>query len=1378
MSTQEVGKYRQFFDVDEKYFPCIDDSAIEAGAPWENTYPHETFIELLKNVENMLGGSTKRSVWIHGAYGTGKSQCAHALKKILEVPEEELKAYWNQYEPLRNNVDLLNKILGHKDRGIVTAYRYASGGITTPRDLYFTIQESVKKALENSTNVSYMGENSLKESVLAWIKEHKEIFDILLKKPEWVATFSQSTSDEVINTLEKSSNVKSLMDNIFKMADKEGITAMSLDGDKLKNWLKDVIEKNDVKIVLVWDEFSGFFKQNRNSLDEFQKIVALCQEVPFYLVVVTHQTNSIINNEDQSWKVIQQRYYFSEISLPDNIAFNLIGHAFNVKPAALDMWNICADDLNNRLSTSRAAVMKAARISVPKVIKDIMPIHPMTALILKNIAVAFQSNQRSMFDFIKIANADDTQAFQWFIDKTGPDDDHPLLTVDMLWDFFYVKGRDNLTADIRMILDTYPQQQNLRDDEKRVLKTILIMQAIDKRLGGTIELLKPTEQNISYVYEGITSGLDTQCKNIAKGLAAKGILVNTPIGHNKYAYGAAVLAGDQAKIDEFKKTIKQNCTTAKLVSEGKLETVLSLPPALRLRYEMNPGNGNLVPVTSADFTRKINELKDAPMGWHFLAVIAFAKNDDEATALRKMIKEAAQNDEYRNIVFIDALSTVLGEDDFDAYVDFAAMAQYYQGNPKSATDNTIKAQQVLAVTWKNRIYNGSFTIYHFDCKEGEKVIGGSTVAEVLQTIVISKYKYIFDFCRGVNENQLKTTQLKLAAKCGIIKATSGVMARAEKSVLSSVWDVNDYWNNAETSGLEISVIKKDIEGIIDDGFKKDGQISIDDIYSHLEDKYGFAPCNLSAFIVGFLLKEYGGEPFRYLDSSGSHDSMSAEKLAEMIGNYISGKSNPTYIVKMTPEEMAFYEMTEKAWGLEANSCAQISQAQVAVKNKMQSLRLPVWSLKEVDNIGVYDFVEMYIELIQKEGKDAHKIALRIGSAAMIKTSLGDALAELLTIEKCQEGMKAFLQRFENGVLLKLASEIGAEETMLSDISHLFSVAYSSLWKSDMGETEIQKLIVDYTFVKETNRLLNCSSHSKVEAFDKWREKLEFVMCSHEALEEFFSSMKDIYVFLFDIVTRKDILPEQMKKYTLALEEYRADLQSYFDNEISIFHEIYKAYLDDISIEECVQLKVPQLINVFRKSKTESNVIIKGLADEFRKDQTKTKMFNLWKEKTGSKTPRDWSAAHRTPILCLIPRDIYDDAKKTFEVLNRTTATEKEIESALEFLKAADFYTELMNQYKVDQAFLKILGRYKTILADIEKVRDALERLSVDPYEWDTHPSIKAKIEELAKAEYDAGGSDTVVSKIEKMSSEDLKKHLIKLIKDNINIGVEIMNEGE
>ena len=123
----------------------------------------------------------------------------------------------------------------------------------------------------------------------------------------------------------------------------------------------------------------------------------------------------------------------------NNIAFDLIGHAFKVKSAAADTWNNCADALNSRLSDSRNAVMKAANITDQKVIKDIMPLHPMTALVLKNIAEAFASNQRSMFDFIKVR--DDSQAFQWFISNYGPDDDYPLLTIDMLWDFFYEKGK-------------------------------------------------------------------------------------------------------------------------------------------------------------------------------------------------------------------------------------------------------------------------------------------------------------------------------------------------------------------------------------------------------------------------------------------------------------------------------------------------------------------------------------------------------------------------------------------------------------------------------------------------------------------------------------------------------------------------------------------------------------------------------------------------------------------------------------------------------------------------------------------------------------------------------------------------------------------------
>lgn len=204
-------KYCEYFDVDEMYFPCIDESAINSGVAWDTTYPHKTFIDLLNLTEKMLGGNTNRSIWIHGAYGTGKSQCAYTLKKLLEVSEQETRSYFNKFEPLKKNQALLEKLIGHKAQGIVTAYRYASGSITTPRQLFFAVQESIKKALDEN-NIDYKGENSLKESVIAWLEDqtHNNFMDNLLQKPKWVSTFSQSSANEIINTLKKSSDVSSL----------------------------------------------------------------------------------------------------------------------------------------------------------------------------------------------------------------------------------------------------------------------------------------------------------------------------------------------------------------------------------------------------------------------------------------------------------------------------------------------------------------------------------------------------------------------------------------------------------------------------------------------------------------------------------------------------------------------------------------------------------------------------------------------------------------------------------------------------------------------------------------------------------------------------------------------------------------------------------------------------------------------------------------------------------------------------------------------------------------------------------------------------------------------------------------------------------------
>ena len=111
--------------------------------------------------------------------------------------------------------------------------------------------------------------------------------------------------------------------------------------------------------------------------------------------------------------------------------------------------------MNIRLNTVRKKVMDEARITRPEVMQNIIPLHPMAALLLKYIATAYQSNQRSMFDFVKSTDNENVQAFQWFIANNGPTSNRPLLTVDLLWNFFYERGKDNLEDNIRHILDFF-----------------------------------------------------------------------------------------------------------------------------------------------------------------------------------------------------------------------------------------------------------------------------------------------------------------------------------------------------------------------------------------------------------------------------------------------------------------------------------------------------------------------------------------------------------------------------------------------------------------------------------------------------------------------------------------------------------------------------------------------------------------------------------------------------------------------------------------------------------------------------------------------------------------------------------------------------------
>ena len=329
------------------------------------------------------------------------------LRNLFSCPEEEFDAYFDGYANLRDEIDLRTRLLSLRRGKIVTASRYTTGDITSTSKLIFAVFESLTAALKQN-GCKFYGAKTLRGKIVGWLESDEanlEMFRAKIRKPEYRMSPSLAgrTAEEIIERLKNpESQVSQLVEEILELGEREGIVAFNINMKDLIEWITEVIEENELKaLILFWDEFTQFFGNNRNNLDEFQRLAKLTNIAPFYLFIASHESQSLVGVGDQSFKSLHDRFEHKEIRLPDNIALELIGHALQVKEVAKDNWNHISAALRERTAIPRKVVMDFANIDDEKILTDILPIHPMSAIILKNLAYYFASNQRRIFTFIK-----------------------------------------------------------------------------------------------------------------------------------------------------------------------------------------------------------------------------------------------------------------------------------------------------------------------------------------------------------------------------------------------------------------------------------------------------------------------------------------------------------------------------------------------------------------------------------------------------------------------------------------------------------------------------------------------------------------------------------------------------------------------------------------------------------------------------------------------------------------------------------------------------------------------------------------------------------------------------------------------------------------
>ena len=1393
------NKYKDYFDIDPDYFPAVNPDVIKSNPElWKKFYPHETFIKLIKDIVSVLNRQQKQNIWVEGAYGTGKSHAVLTLKHLLDSTEQETKEY---FETFNLDQDLLKKFLYVKSEGkIITVHRYASSSIKGDNDLFIAIQESIEQALRDA-GIDNAAHGAMKDAVVKYLSDeyNKQYFNGLVTGP-YASLFGGSDADKIIKDLQEYTEdaLRELMRKIFKVANERQIRAFTLDDKGLCEWIRETIRQNKLNaIVFIWDEFTEYFQNNMTALTGFQTMLELSETEHFCFIPVTHKSEALFSAQDTMKNKILGRFVRPRcvIELPENMAFQLMGAAMqkNSDPVIYQEWTEeILPDLCDRTVNSRVIVGKQTKLNDEQM-RGILPIHPYAASLLKHISTSFDSNQRSMFDFIKNDRGDDTHAFQWFIKNCGPLDDNPLLTIDMLWNFFYDMGKESLALSIRQILDNYPRlsRANLLEDEKRVLKAVLLFQAISFEVRDSVDLFLANEKNLNSAFEG--SDLEGKASHIAEKLVKDKILYKKIVGKND-VYSVLIGEMSEDQIEKHKKKYLTK-TTSSLITDGALDEAIELPAALKLRYKLVYAG-----ITDFEQTTKkcMNEAERD--GKHLYGVVTFAKDSSERLALSQKITTKLNENPDTPVIFIDCSKTLLGEEQFAEWVEFKAKADYHSGKDKDqSTQNSNYANDVLK-NWRKNIKDGEFVYY-------SKVrLNGETLAteDALMDELCAYNRKIFTNgleCYNVIANMWTLNAARQGAECGLKEEIAGTFRSSNPNTklevaLNGAWKVQDYWTSSPS--LNISAIKARLEELMRTKLRRDGRISIRTIFETLsEAPYGFMPCNLSAFILGFLLKEYCGGKYTWSDDTTS-DELTVDKMKEMIHEILQQEKTPNpryrdkYIVTMPQEVKAFIDITSKAFGISKSQCTSVEAARERVRAKMRELSFPIWTLDyiiegesiDTDVEVVKRLVELYGFLANnvKEETDMSEndIAIEIGKISLKNASAISDLEKLFTAEKCQIGIKAFLDVYKDGELIKLANAVNDGNQYINVLRNKFAVdAANWVWRKGTAEAVIDSVILEYQIIEESNKCVGTSKSYK-DALRAWSGKANNMRLSFSAIKNDVDDLDVLLGYIYEICTTDQLQEQHKQAFLDSMKIFGAKFVDFYNNrQNDVFKKVCDFELTGLSDADKDKVYGAMPMGCFTKDKVGYSNLVAQMVEEQKKGLNSMKLRNIWREKTNTSSPYQWSEQFSMPIFAMLAEQEVTVCRKIFATINSNKADAKDISDAITYLENAKFFDFLSDASQRDKMFVKNIIRDNAVmLSNIAEVKDYLRSHVTDvPYYWFGSPSVQSTLNKMAEAKYNKDGYEIAFQKIDQMSAEDVKKYLKDLIKNNKNVGVEIIKNN-
>ena len=1400
-----VRLYNEYIKVDPNFIPVFSRNSDRTYPDkWQSFYPHTSFKNILKDVVETLEKSNEtkdRSIWMSGAYGTGKTYASFVIKHILEDSINSITPYF-----IQNGMEtLLARVKGVRAKGrILVVQRSASAGINTQDKLFNAIVESVRRAVADA-GLTYTGAESLSDKVLTILK-HPETsaFNFQGAFNKYRGKFTEYSSvDSIVKDLEELDleDKLSLLDTIIEVAALEGFN-WSMSSEDIVDWLEDVRKGTNLSsIVFIWDEFTEYFKNNQNNITGLQEIAQASSRISCYLFLITHSSAGQLIQDKGSKSIIEARFKLDTIELEESTAFKLLGQALRHEVDLADEWKHTSEQLWDGVKRGSVDVIKNKDYNIQDDdFRALLPMHPYAAYLLKFIAKDISSNQRTIFQFLSgdYSGDEDKTNFTWFIEHFAFEyGKWNYLTADYLWDYFFKTSNVDLDAAFIQTISHYnnfaplcddPTNKQLGDRRRRVLKVTLLLAALQAKNGaeartGATSLMRPTLVNIKACFAGTPQ--ESTVEQDLNYFASKGI-VGKIESAKEVLFVMTSAAIDTERMNQIIDETRKAITFEKLVADSTYDVAKQFMPTDYLKWRMRIIN--VSPANAKQEAEKVDKSEN-----HIPTFFLFAKNEadqgkikDTVTAIFDKAGERCIVVDFSSLPFTDAL--------FSKFIESKAKEKYFSTipNQKSQLELAKKTSQEVLNEWTRKLITTSLYIYSAPNKSVQKT-GGANLRKEFKEINGEFFgaglEEITQNDKLFAETGFKETVAQMAmGKIDVPNNYSYVRNISAKLQMDGIWSTPKYWEVKPSH--PVSKMKIAINEIIEQSFEKSTMVSVTDIWKELrKPPFGLLPNTGSVFLLGFLLGEYADSTYYKRDTNNNTVSLNYIDLSELIFGVIKNlpKAQGQFIVRQTSEQMKFCQITGEIFKIAKEKRNSVDDIAKNINIYLTNNKYPMWAVRYFIEEELYDheycdamvqLTSLLCEFIKPESKidrERSKVVEDIYKLYQQYNAIDEVFRDILSAENMRAGMNYYIAQYKPE-LIQIASNLKVDaKEYLELLNSKLSNDSSYLWELGDTNRQIDNLYIDLKLIYDINRVLTTKQKTYVEARKALIEKLNIVKVPYALLKELRPELITI-VDQFSLI--KDNAQFNKAETASTIANLADDFVEFFNNQYEVFCKaLDRALHTTISADEYEYLfnKVPS--GTLYEATDKFTTTMQHELTNFRKSKKTRKMYDAWEKATNSTSPADWSQKNGIPVLCLFTEDILT-AQKIFDALNRTSylPTEKDIDDAIDFLQSGKLGILKNTDICVKRFIDFFAGEYAYVITSADELRDQIRAATgAKVYDWYAKAnSCKSKIRQFATERYQLKYRSQAKERVRKLTAEQAQKYLDELIDKDPLLGINIL----